>query len=175
MVSVAVAAEPGDAGPPGPGGMHHGMMHHHMLHALKHLRAQLKLTDQQGQLWDAALQKMHPSPDARKDMAAHHHEMIDALKSPDFDPHHMADAMDKMHAEHEAHMKEVRDAWLAVWDSLDADQRTKVRHFLLHMHHAGHGGHHGAPKDAGDAAAAPAPKSQLAAPAPAPAPAPAGK
>lgn len=169
---LVTAASAAPDGPGAPGAMHRPMMHHHLMHQLKHLRAQLKLSDSQSQLWDAALEKMHPPHDMAEHAREHHHHMMEALKDPGFDPHQMADAMDKMREQEEAHMKEVRDAWLAVWDALDADQRTKVRHFMLRMHSAK--AHHAsaAPDAAKSAPAAPSAAPAATAPAPA-APAPA--
>lgn len=119
----AAAGSPMDM--PGP-----GMHHHSLLHQLQHLKAKLKLNSQQAALWDEAEQKTQPSEEERKQMRAQHARWLAALADPGFDPHPWAAEMDQARAARMSHMKDVQDAWLAVWDTLDTDQRTQARGFL---------------------------------------------
>jgi hypothetical protein len=78
-------------------------------------------------------------------MRASHEQYRAALMDSSFDPHKWVAEQDKDRAEREAHMKDSRTAWLAVWDSLDAAQRTQVREFLFARadhEHRGHWAHH---------------------------------
>lgn len=112
---------------------------------LERFKAKLKLTAEQSALWDQAAEKMRPPADMRERMRAEHDQYMTALMDPSFDPRKWLDAQDKEKAERDAHMKEVRTAWLAVWDHLDAAQRTQVREFLVKraLHGFWHGGGRG--------------------------------
>jgi hypothetical protein len=84
----------------------------------------------------------------REKKRAEHERYLAALMDPSFDPRKWIADQDRERAEQEAHMKESRTAWLAVWDSLDAGQRTQVREFLFKR--AQHHGHHFGGHDHGD-------------------------
>lgn len=145
---MALAADP-------PAAPHGSMMEHwHMHGPFGRLHEDLKLSPQQSALWDAAVAKMHPDHAERERMKSEHEAFTLALMDPNFDPHQWAARADKMQAEMMAHHKAAQDAWLALWDSLDATQRTKVRAFLvMHMGHE-HGHmpwmHHGEKDQHGD-------------------------
>lgn len=113
--------------------------------AMEWFKTRLKLTSSQAALWDRAVSTMHPPADARERARQSHEQYLAALMDPSFDPRKWLAQEDQTRAEREAHMKESRNAWLAVWDSLDAAQRTQVREFLFkRAEHRGHGGwaHH---------------------------------
>ena len=83
---------------------------------------------------------MKPQGDIREQMRAHHDRMAAMLDDPNFDPRKMAAEMDNLGAQHRAKMAGIRDAWLAVYDSLNPVQRGQVREFLRErMAHRMHG------------------------------------
>jgi hypothetical protein len=121
-------------------------MHHDFMQMrLKHMSDELMLTPQQQQLAQVALQKEEPSKEAREAMRKHHEAHLVALMDPNFDPRKLAAEEDQEHAAMEAQHKDARNAWFALWDSLNADQRVKARLMLLKMaeHEHGHHGMHG--------------------------------
>jgi Spy/CpxP family protein refolding chaperone len=107
--------------------------------AMERFKAKLKLTSSQAALWDVAASKMRPPAGAREHMRDAHEQYLNALMDSSFDPRKWLVQQDQQRAEREAQMKEARSAWLAVWDSLDASQRTQVREVLFkraqHEHH----------------------------------------
>jgi len=141
-------------------GMHGG---HRMMREVERLKTSLKLNASQTALWDKAQGLMKPPTDPREQMKARHDRMAAMLDDPAFDPRKMAAEMDSAQNERRARMAGVRDAWFAVYDSLNPVQRGQAREFLRsHMAHGGMGGHEGgwmhrADGDAGKAPMAPPP------------------
>ena len=122
-----------------PGGMHEG----HMMRELMRLKTSLKLDANQTQLWDRAEAMMKPPVDMREQMKARHERMGAMLDDPNFDPRKLAADMDSAQADRTAKMKGMRDAWIAVYLSLNPVQRGQAREFLRsHMMHGPrmHGG-----------------------------------
>ncbi len=131
--------------PPAGPGMHPGMHDGHgpmmgPMRELDRLKTSLRLNAQQSALWDRAAAAMKPDGDPRETMRATHDRMLAMLADPNFNPRAMAAEMDRVGDEHRAKMRTVREAWFAVYDSLDPGQRGQVREFLRermskHDHH----------------------------------------
>jgi len=144
--ALAWTAQAADA-PAGQPGM--PMHHDFMQMRLKHMSDELALTPQQQQLAEAALQKEHPSKEAMEAMRKRHEAHLVALMDPNFDPRKLAAEEDQEHAAMEAQHKDARNAWFALWDTLNPDQRVKARLMLLKMAEHEHGHHHGMHGDEG--------------------------
>jgi Spy/CpxP family protein refolding chaperone len=131
---------PGMGGPGGPE-MRHGMGGgRHMMMEVERLKTSLKLNASQTALWDKAQGLMKPPTDLREQMRARRDRMAAMLDDPNFEPRKLASEMDAAESERRAKMTAVRDAWFAVYDSLNPVQRGQAREFLRsHMGHP-HGG-----------------------------------
>lgn len=135
----------------------------HMMREVARLKTSLKLDANQTQLWDRAEALMKPPAGLREQMKARHDQLAAALDDPNFDPRKLAADMDAAQAERSAAMKAVRDAWIAVYLSLNPVQRGQAREFLRsHMMHGPwmHGpmeAHHRGPEMQGRDAPAPKP------------------
>jgi len=137
---------------------------------LEALKMSLNLNSQQAARWENAKKAMMPAPEAseaiKARMEARHDQVLAALSDPAFNPRKFAAEMDRNQAEmqtrFEATRKLRRDAWFAVYDSLDAGQRGQVREFLrahlermretFQMHH---GMRHGPGMSPGDRGCSP--------------------
>ena len=122
-----------------------GMMRgHHMMMELDRLKTSLKLNASQAALWDKAQGLMKPPTDMRDQMKARRDRMAAMLDDPNFDPRKLAADMDSAEAEQKAKMTAVRDAWFALYDSLNPVQRGQAREFLRSRMGRHHGmGEHG--------------------------------
>ncbi len=108
---------------------------------LERLKGSLRLTAGQAALWDKAEAQMQPSGDPREAMRARRDRTAAMLDDPNFDPRKLAAEMDSGDAERRARTTSVRDAWFAVYDSLNPVQRGQAREFLRsHLSHR-HGMH----------------------------------
>jgi len=124
----------GPMGQHGPGGR--GM---HMMKEVDRLKTSLQLNATQAAAWDRAVAQMKPQPNTREQMKARHDRMTSMLDDPNFDPRKMAAEMESVAAERKARMTAMRDAWFAVYDTLNPVQRGQVREFLRErMSHMGH-------------------------------------
>ena len=122
----------GGPGERGPGGGHR------MMREVERLKTSLKLNASQTALWDRAQGLMKPPTDQREQMKARRDRMAAMLDDPAFDPRRLAAEMDSAEAERKATMTAVRDAWFALYDSLNPAQRGQVREFLRsRMSHRG--------------------------------------
>lgn len=121
----AAAPMPHPIGPEG-----HGSGGRHLMREVERLKTSLKLTPSQKALWDRAQEQMKPPADLREKMKARHDRMAAMLDDPDFDPRKLAADMDSAQAEHHARMTAMRDAWFAVYASLNPVQRGQAREFL---------------------------------------------
>ena len=107
-----------------------------MMRDVERLRTSLKLNANQNALWDKAEGLMRPPPDGREQMKARHDRLAAMLDDPNFDPRQLAADMDSGDNERRARMTAMRDAWFAVYDSLNPVQRGQAREFLRsHMAH----------------------------------------
>ena len=119
-------------------------MHHDFAEMRLHrMSEQLSLTPQQQQLAKSAFEKMRPSHEEMEAMHKRHEASLVALMDPNFDPRKAAAEEDQEHAAMEVHKKDARQAWFALWDTLNPDQRVKARLMLLKMAEREHGGHRG--------------------------------
>jgi len=117
-------------------------MHDRMERELGRFKASLRLDARQSALWDQAAMQMKPRGDQREEMKAHHDQVTGMLDDPNFDPRKLAAMMDQDQARRMAEMKTKRDAWIAVYESLNPVQRGQVREFLRERM-AGHHEHGG--------------------------------
>jgi Spy/CpxP family protein refolding chaperone len=132
----------------------------HMMREAARLRTSLQLNGQQAALWDRAVAAMKPQGDPRADMKARHERIAAMLDDPNFDPRRLAAEMDRAETEHRARMSSVREAWFALYDSLNPVQRGQVREFLrekMTRHEGGMHGPMGGPQHERRDAAPPAP------------------
>ena len=120
---------PGMGGPGGPE-MHDMGRGRHVMMEVERLKTSLKLNATQAALWDKAQGLMKPPTDMREQMKARHDRMAAMLDDPNFDPRKLASEMDAAQAERRAKMTSLRDAWFAVYDSLNPVQRGQAREFL---------------------------------------------
>jgi Spy/CpxP family protein refolding chaperone len=129
-----------DGRPPMKGPGEHGPGMHHM-RELYRFKASLALNAQQAALWDRAATAMKPPANMREQMRARHDKLEAMLDDPNFDPRKLASEMDAAGAQRKAHMTSIRDAWIAVYESLHPMQRGQVREFLRERmagrHHGG--------------------------------------
>lgn len=98
---------------------------------LEKLRADLNLNPNQVELWQKASNEMKST--AQQAMANHRQmreQFNAALDTPNLDLRALAEKNDKLRADAQAARKQVRDSWLAVYESLDPAQRETVRAFL---------------------------------------------
>ena len=123
LVAGSVWAQaPGERGPEGMGPMH----------GLERLHKELNLNSQQEELWKKARSAQR---EAHRSMRAQGEETRAKLRTeidkPGADLKQFAELRDQlgaqMRAQMEATQKQVREAWFAVYDTLDAAQREKVR------------------------------------------------
>jgi hypothetical protein len=125
------------------------------MRGFERLHQELNLNPQQEELWKKAqgLQR-----DAHRSMRAQgeetHAKMRAEIDKPGVDLKQFAQLRDQMgsqmHAQMEATRKQVREAWFAVYDALDANQKEQVRVAIrdgmdrMVRHRGGHrGGHRG--------------------------------
>ena len=115
-------------------------MHHDFAEMRMHrISEELALTPQQQQLAKSAFDKMRPSHEEMEAMRKRHEAHLVALMDPNFDPRKAAAEEDSEHAAMEAHKKDARGAWFALWDTFNPDQRVKARLMLLKMAEREHG------------------------------------
>lgn len=137
-LSIGVAAHsfaaPAD-GRPGPGGGWNmgGMPGHHMMtgKGMLRLHDELKLDEKQEALWKEAQQFSREHRQAMFErFRKHHGEIKSMVDQPGTDLRSVAKRMDDLHAEGLKDRGAVRERWLSVYDSLNPDQKEKVRLFF---------------------------------------------
>ncbi len=121
----AWAQMPGPRGGEGPDGM--GPMRN-----MERLHKQLNLTPQQEELWKKARDAQREVFQKMMANGREQHEKLRAeIDKPGADlkqfMQHVDQVREQMRAQMEATRKQVRDAWFAVYDSLDANQKEQVR------------------------------------------------
>lgn len=98
------------------------------------LHDQLKLNPQQEALWakaDAAAKTAREEGRKRhEEMRARRAELKNSLAAGDADLHALAKRHDDDMAAAQQRMRDLRDQWLAVYDSLDAGQKRQVQTFM---------------------------------------------
>ena len=145
--ATAFAVAPNEGGRCGPGrGMEQGMQHG--MKAMSRLHGDLKLDAGQEALWQTAEKGAKDNMgDMREQMQKQREVALNTLSQPGADLRavmkQMDEAKDAGRKQHEAS----RDRWLAVYDSLNAEQKEKARLFfkgrlerMEHMSGSGQGG-----------------------------------
>lgn len=128
--AAAPAAPAPNAPPPDHMRGPHAMHAQGPLRDLTRLKTSLRLDARQTALWDQAVGRMQPPANLREQMKVRREHVTAMLDDPAFDPRKLAAEMDADEAERTAMMKGTRDAWIAVYESLDPVQRGQVREFL---------------------------------------------
>lgn len=103
---------------------------HGMERDLDRLKTSLRLDGKQTALWDRAAARMKPPADAREAFKARREHVNAMLDDPNFDPKKLAAEMDQEQAKRDAEMKDRRDAWITVYESLNPVQRGQVREYM---------------------------------------------
>ena len=121
--------EPGSG--PGFAAHGHGMHAGHGFHGMQRLHDDLKLDAKQEAQWQEAQKFARDTFDgAREQGRKQHDELNAALAQPGADLRALLKRMDDLRAERQKQHDAVRDRWLSVYDTLDADQKEKVRLFF---------------------------------------------
>jgi periplasmic protein CpxP/Spy len=148
-------AMPGGDAPNSPfSGMHQRRMDHGMKE-MSRLHDELKLDAKQESLWKEAEKAGKDSMAGMHERGQkHHEEMKSLLNQPGADLRAIAKRMDEFRAEGQKLHEANRERWLAVYDSLNAEQKEKARLFFMarldrmeqFSHRGGHGRHDGRSK-----------------------------
>ena len=126
-----------------------GMAEHHMMGGMKGLSLlhdDLKLDAKQEAAWQQADKASKEAMAGMRDRRVKHHEEIKALvDKPGADLRNISKRMDDFRAEGQKLHQANRDRWLAVYDTLNPEQKEKVRVFFKGVaERMGKiGGHHG--------------------------------
>ncbi|WP_153110455.1 Spy/CpxP family protein refolding chaperone [Propionivibrio limicola] len=108
--------------------------HHQMFlggKGMQRLHDDLKLDARQETLWKAAESFAKETHDGMRERFRKHHEEMKALiDKPNADLRALAKRADDFRAEGQKLRDTVRDRWLAVYDSLNPEQKEKARQFL---------------------------------------------
>lgn len=131
-------AQPAPPAPPsrmeGPHGPDHGPMRgpggRHMMRDVERLKTSLRLDPKQTALWERAADRMKVGAEGREQMKTRRDRMTALLDDPNFDPRKLVAEMDGQSAERDAQRKNMRDAWIDVYESLNPVQRGQVREFM---------------------------------------------
>ncbi|MBR8654530.1 hypothetical protein KDH83_14600 [Achromobacter sp. Marseille-Q0513] len=170
---AVLAAPPADGGAPGAmhegrhGGFHKGMRDGVYFPGLgpvsKKQLEQLKLDDKQQALVKTAQDSQRGLRDAMRAAGAKRHDLLKAqLDSGKLDPRALISQSEQNRGQFDTQMKQARDQWLAVWDSLNDAQRSQVASMLkerqarMEQRHARMQERHGKGAPAPTAAPAPA-------------------
>lgn len=110
-------------------------LHHetgrHGFRGMEKLHGNLKLSAEQEALWQKARAQMKQNAQAARDR---HTELRGstraALDKPNVDFRALAEQMDRAREQDIAARRQVRDQWLALYDSLDQNQKEQVRVFV---------------------------------------------
>lgn len=141
--ATSAFAMPGGSGPDGG-----GKSGHHMMFGTKgmtRLHDDLKLDAKQEAAWQQADKAGKDAMSGMRERMTKHHEEIKALiDKPGADLRDIAKRMDDFRAEGQKLHQENRDRWLAVYDTLNPEQKEKVRVFFKGMsERTGKMGRHG--------------------------------
>ena len=137
LVFAGIALMPAVSGAAcGREGGHHGFMER----GLAQLHDKLNLNPQQEALWQKALSDTQQTiAQMRKEHKERRDTLLRELDNPQVNLHTLAQQMDTMRDQQAAALKLMRAQWLAVYDSLDANQQGQARSFLRErLERAGH-------------------------------------
>lgn len=113
------------------GAHRHGWPVEMMMSHLEKLHDGLQLNVNQEVLWkQATTQTRSIASQAMEQHGQMREAFKAALDTPNVDLRLLTEKADRMRADADATRREVRDLWLAVYDSLDAAQKEKVRVFM---------------------------------------------
>ncbi|AOU93487.1 ATPase [Achromobacter ruhlandii] len=160
LAGPVMAAAPADGGPAAMheghrgGGFHKGMRDGLWIPGLgpvsKAQLDQLKLDDKQQALVKTAQDGQRSLHEAMRASGGQRHDLLKAqLDSGKLDPRALLEQSDKSRDQFGTQAKQVRDQWLAVWDSLNDAQRAQVTQMLkerqakMQERHARMEGRHG--------------------------------
>ncbi|MFT3848359.1 MAG: periplasmic heavy metal sensor [Propionivibrio sp.] len=132
LVTSALAMPPGGSGPDGM-----GRPGHHMMFGMKgmmRLHDDLKLDARQEAAWQQADKASKDAMAGMRERMTRHHEEIKAMiDKPGTDLREVAKRMDDFRVEGQKLHQENRDRWFAVYDTLNPEQKEKVRVFFKGM------------------------------------------
>jgi hypothetical protein len=117
------------------------------MHGFGRLHKQLNLNPQQEDLWQKAQSAQRDAFKSLRTTGEQNRARLRAeIDKPGADLKQFAQTRDQlreqMHAQMETSRKQVRDAWFALYDTLDANQKEQVRLAILGgMDRTGRGGH----------------------------------
>ncbi|MFY3135965.1 hypothetical protein ACOTFF_02480 [Achromobacter xylosoxidans] len=160
LAAPVMAAAPADGGPAAMheghrgGGFHKGMRDGLWIPGLgpvsKAQLDQLKLDDKQQALVKTAREGQRSLHEAMRASSGQRHDLLKAqLDSGKLDPRALLEQSEKSRDQFGTQAKQVRDQWLAVWDSLNDAQRSQVAQMLkerqakMQERHARMEGRHG--------------------------------
>jgi len=134
-LSIGLAASAFAMPPQGEGpGQVPGMQSRHMARGMKEmtrLHDDLKLNAKQEALWQEAEKASKEGMNGMHERFTKHHEEIKTLLSkPGADLREIAKRMDEFKAEGQKQREANRDGWLAVYDTLNAEQKEQARVFF---------------------------------------------
>jgi Spy/CpxP family protein refolding chaperone len=125
-VATTAQAGPGFGGPHGP-----GARGAHVEHVIAQVRSQLNLNSQQQVAFDNAVANTRAAREAgRAEMDKVRAAMQAELAKPAPDLRHVADIADQAQAAALAQRRQLRDQWLALYDTFSAEQKLVVRDAL---------------------------------------------
>ncbi|WP_427183335.1 hypothetical protein ACL598_14240 [Bordetella bronchialis] len=91
----------------------------------------LKLDDKQQSLFTAAKQAQEDFHKSMRERMMSRHQLLDEqLKAGKLDPHALLDAQGQAKQQMQGQADQVRQKWLALWDSLNDGQRQQVTQFV---------------------------------------------
>jgi len=119
---------------------HRDFGHDQMFGRLERIHAELKLNEPQEALWKKAQAQSRESfkhmRDAGRELRG---KMRAGIDKPGADLKQLAQLGDELRSQAQASRNQVRDAWFAVYDALDAGQKEQVRQILkARLERSGH-------------------------------------
>ena len=118
-------------------GMHDGVYFPGLGPVSKKQLEQLKLDDKQQALVKTAQDSQRGLRDAMRAAGAKRHDLLKAqLDSGKLDPRALISQSEQNRGQFDTQMKQARDQWLAVWDSLNDAQRSQVASMLRNARRA---------------------------------------
>ncbi len=143
LATSSLAVARGDDGPDMQGRPGHHMMLN--MKGMTQLHDDLKLDAKQEAAWQQADKASKEAmTGVRERMTKHHEEIKSMIDKPGTDLREVAKRMDDFRAEGQKQHQDNRDRWLAVYDTLNAEQKEKVRVYFKGMsERMGKMGHHG--------------------------------
>jgi len=131
LATSAFAMPPQGDGPNGPVSRMHERQMERGMKEMSRLHDDLKLDAKQEALWQTADKAGKDSMNGMRERFSKHHEEIQTLLAqPGADLRAVAKRMDDFKAEGQKLHEAIRDRWLTVYDSLNANQKEQARLFF---------------------------------------------